>query len=1124
MDSLKSATSALAPAVFGPWMNISGSLLASRWSGRPPGTNDQTKAGKALSVIQSKLLVCLPWRLDTLQSLQFKARRSNHWVKGSLAIKRYQTLDRHGVMVKMIITMRQSTIVFFTATTLGQGFADRAAQADDLPESLSLLIENHCADCHDDETTKGGLDLFVLDWDLNEPHIVNRWVKVHDQLASGEMPPRKKSKLKDAERQAVLVDLAREMTRAQEAKAQKHGRSVSRRVNRFEYENILRDLLHDPYLKIADRIPLDGEVHGFAKVGTALDVSHVQVDAYLDVAEYALRRALDFPETKPESTSLRLYAREQGRMWAGSGNAAWTRFSLALDGLEINDKASFVKRGLDRKTKVPSIGIVVDDTDAERVGPWNTSTRRASYVGNHYLATAKGKGSHAITWKAELPKPGFYEVRVSFCGGENLAQNAPYLVRHAKGETRLVIDQGVKPTIDGLWFPLGRFSFEANAKVSLSDEGADNYVIADGVQFVHVDDLAKKGDKSPMLEEASTAIFRGAYTPFYYGFEQFKAPVRGDYRIRLKARSVLRQTEYVDWEGDKQPRFYPNLVLDATRRFPTPVNDHILPGKRSEPVKVYSSTLDEPNTQSTLPIGVFEAPPDAPEVFEMEAFLEQGAMVKLDCMRLPSPMVPAMPHTIQKGPDGYPGVAFHWMEVEGPLIKEWPPTSYRSLFGDLPFKRQSKHVAAVSEQPLNDAAEVLVHFMERAYRRPVTDKEFNRFYQYAAGLLDDTSFTEAMIATFSAVLASPEFLFQCSQPGELDDFALAERLSLFLGESLPDEKLRNLARDGSLREADNLERQVDRLIEKPEFNRFVREFLNAWLRLDEINDTDPDRALYPEYAGDWWLVNSILKETQLYFADLVANNRPAAQVIDSNYTFLDERLARHYGIHGLQGPDFKRTPLPPHSPYGGILTQASVLKVTANGTLTSPVLRGVYVLERFLGYYPSPPPPSVPAVEPDIRGAPTIRELLVKHRADPSCASCHAIIDPPGFALESFDVMGRWRDNYRSLGEGSKRIEGLGRSGNEFVHYMGPAVDASGRLYQGEAFDGIIEFKKLLLQDQEVIARNMVEQLVVYATGTPVGFADRDEVDAILEKTKTSDYGVRSIIHAIVQSPLFLRK
>ncbi len=996
-------------------------------------------------------------------------------------------------------------------------------RAGDLPESLDLFIENHCADCHDDTVTEGGLDLFGLDWDLDDPFISSRWVKVHDKIASGEMPPKKKNKVGDAERAAVLAELSREITHAQEAKGREYGRSVSRRINRFEYENILRDLLHDPYLKIADRIPLDGEVLGFAKVGTALDVSHVQVDAYLDVAEFSLRRALDFPEEKPEPTSQRLYAREQKRMWGAGGNRAWARFSLALDGLEINDKASFVKHGLDREKAKQPIGIVVDNDQAKLVGPWRKSTRLTNRVGKNYLGNAKGKGAHSITWQTALPKPGTYEVRASFGGGDGLSKAATYVISHAKGQAEVTVDQRVVPSIDELWNPLGRFHFEQDAVVSLVDDTGDQWLVADAIQFVPIEDLNRAAQPAD-FEDTSTAIFRGAYSPFYYGFDDFQAPVRGDYRFRFKARSVVRHTDYVDWQG-KKPRFYPNLVLDASRKYPTPVNDCISPGKRSEPVKVYSSTLYEPNTLSMLPIGTFEAAPGEPEVYELEGFLEEGGMVKLDCMRLPSPMVPAMPHTIQKiDPDGYPGVAFHWMEVEGPIVETWPPESYHALFGDLPFERHGKHVVALSDQPHKDAASLLTGFMERAYRRPVSEQEFDRFYLYAKTLLEETTFTEAMIAAYSAVLASPEFLFQCSSPGDLDGYALAERLSLFLGESLPDDTLRSLAREGALHRPENLRQQVDRLIAKPEFDRFVREFLNSWLKLDEINDTDPDRELYPEYAGDWWLVNSMVKESQLYFADLVVNNRPAANIIDSDYSFLDERLARHYGVDGPQGAAFRRASLPAHSPYGGMMTHGSVLKVTANGTVTSPVLRGVYVLEKFLGYHPSPPPPSVPAVEPDIRGAATIRELLAKHREDASCASCHAKIDPPGFALESFDVMGQWRDHYRSLGEGSQRIEGIGRSGNEFVHYIGQPVDASGHLYEGGEFGDIIEFKKMLLEDKETIARNLVEQLVIYATGAPVRFADRDEVDAILEETKESEYGTRSIIHAIVQSPLFLRK
>jgi hypothetical protein len=186
-----------------------------------------------------------------------------------------------------------------------------------------------------------------------------------------------------------------------------------------------------------------------------------------------------------------------------------------------------------------------------------------------------------------------------------MARKAPYLIRHAEGETQLTIDQTVTPTIENLWFPLGRFRFGSIgsgsnsepvvAEISLSNKGANGWVVADAVQFVPLDNLEKENQKAQLSkEQASTAIFRGAYTPFYYGFEKFKAPIRGDYKVRLKARSVLRKTDYVEWEGEKKPRHYPGLVLDATRRYPTPVNDRIFSGKRSEPVKVYSSTLSEP--------------------------------------------------------------------------------------------------------------------------------------------------------------------------------------------------------------------------------------------------------------------------------------------------------------------------------------------------------------------------------------------------------------------------------------------------------------------------------------------------------------------------------------------------
>ena len=215
--------------------------------------------------------------------------------------------------------------------------------------------------------------------------------------------------------------------------------------------------------------------------------------------------------------------------------------------------------------------------------------------------------------------------------------------------------------------------------------------------------------------------------------------------------------------------------------------------------------------------------------------------------------------------------------------------------------------------------------------------------------------------------------------------------------------------------------------------------------------------------------------------------------------------------------------LPPDSVRGGLLTQASVLKITANGTTTSPVLRGVWILERILGESTPPPPPATGAIEPDTRGATTIRRQLDKHRSIPSCAGCHKRIDPPGFALENFDILGGWRGKYRSI-EAGEPVKGVGKNGHEFTFRLSQPVDAGGQLPDGATFQNVTELKHLLLKDERKIARNIVAQLVAYSTGAPAGFADRSEVDRILNAARKDGYGMRKLVHEIVQSRLFTAK
>jgi hypothetical protein len=380
-----------------------------------------------------------------------------------------------------------------------------------------------------------------------------------------------------------------------------------------------------------------------------------------------------------------------------------------------------------------------------------------------------------------------------------------------------------------------------------------------------------------------------------------------------------------------------------------------------------------------------------------------------------------------------------------------------------------------------------------------------------------------MIAGYTGVLSSPGFLYFEERPGRLDDLAIAERLSYFLWNSEPDAELRSLAAKKELHRAKVLAAQTDRMLNDPRSRQFVNAFLDYWLDLRSISASSADEELYPDYQLDDYLAESMTDETQMYFADILKNNLGVSTLVKSDFAILNERLAKHYKIPGVSGAAMRKVTLPKNSVRGGLLTQASVLKVTANGTATSPVKRGAWILGRIIGK-PSPPPPeTVSAIEPDIRGATTIREQLAKHRNEESCNVCHRNIDPAGFALERFDVMGGWRDRYRVVGGGEK-VKGIGRNGNYFHFGLGPEIDATGELPDGRKFADIQELKGFLAEDSEQLARNMVQQLTVYATGAAIRFSDRPEINKILAANREGGFGVRSLVHSIIQSDIFLNK
>lgn len=522
-------------------------------------------------------------------------------------------------------------------------------------------------------------------------------------------------------------------------------------------------------------------------------------------------------------------------------------------------------------------------------------------------------------------------------------------------------------------------------------------------------------------------------------------------------------------------------------------------------------------------VGFFDAPADKPAIIEWTERVEPRTGISI----LPYGLAGAS--TVDKiGADNWkgPGLAVQWIEVEGPLNGAWPPESHRRIFGDLPQAKprtpdynHPDRVEVVSSNPVADATRILHDFARRAFRRTVGEDEIKPYVAlFQAKLAENRTFEQAIRASLLAIMVSPDFLFLREKTGKLDDFALASRLSYFLWSSMPDEELITLAEKGELHNPEILLAQVDRLLNHPKAAAFAQNFLGQWLALRDIDFTEPSQQLYPEY--DLMLRESMIHEPELFFAELLKNDLSISNIVASDFSILNGRLAKHYGIPGVAGWQFQKVALPPESHRGGFLTMAAVLKVTANGTSTSPVIRGAWVLDRILGTPPPRPPADVGTVEPDTRGTTTIREQLAKHRQIASCASCHKNIDPPGFALESFDVIGGWRENYRSTGNGKTVII----EGRKMNYLDGKKIDPSDIMPDGRAFKNIDEFKQLLLENKGQIARALTERLLTYATGGPPDPADRPQISAILRKIALKNDGLRSLIHEIVQSELFQTK
>lgn len=521
-----------------------------------------------------------------------------------------------------------------------------------------------------------------------------------------------------------------------------------------------------------------------------------------------------------------------------------------------------------------------------------------------------------------------------------------------------------------------------------------------------------------------------------------------------------------------------------------------------------SSTSEVDRFDKTFPLKY-----DKEQTFQVERRIDKGFHPYLTFVNGPiKPMVQIRAGLRKKtltkkdtaGPFVGPGIRVTQFKIEGPFYDVWPPKSVRTTLGrdSIPDFNDSKARLFV-----------LGRFAKRAFRRRVAREEMKLWEKYLdARHGENSDWGEAIIETMTAMLASPDFLYLREDEGKLNPYQLASRLSYFFWSTMPDEELFSLATSGKLTEPGVLKKQIMRLFEDERSQRFSDSFVNQWLSLKTLGTMPPDSKRFRFYNGD--LESAMLAETRQFFGHVLQENRSVREFIDSDYTFLNKRLADLYNIpfneRGKNGGGKSNegdkeklvlSKLPRNSGRGGILGQASMLTLTSNGVETSPVERGVWVLEHFLGNPPPPPPKEVPALVPDQNGAESVRQLLEKHRSDSACMTCHRQIDPLGFALEAYDPVGRLRTKY------SKRQK----------------VSTNGR-YNGQAFDDLGGLKKILAKDLRPFARNLIVRIAEYAKGRKLVAADYGTVESILDSTEKKNFRLRDIVFQIAFSDLMTHR
>ena len=936
------------------------------------------------------------------------------------------------------------TTVLLAAGAIGYAANPTGPPALSFEKEITPLLKKYCYECHGDGMSKGNiaLDEFKTLADIHGAR--KSWESVLRVVSRHEMPADDASAFpSDAEREILAQFVERELFQLDPAHPDP-GRVTLRRLNRAEYSNAIRDLVGVAFNAAAD-FPPDDSGYGFDNIGDVLSLPPVLMEKYLGAADKILDQAI---VTEPIQSRVQRFPASLARIGfnaVGDRGDGWVQLiSLEEDDVAVElpvvAAGDYLVRFQAFATKTGG-ALVGQGSEKpidfkEEPGPTKVALALNDAVIRDFVVTPDEKN------------PGIYEARIGVPAGR---QNFRAVVRRQRaGEHELTMLNGrLGQQQPGIVF-VKWMEIEGPLPAATLRHRPDQLEVSGAGRFMPAGArvLEQNGEVSTLID----------------------VPREGEFALRAQA--------YADQAGGEPTRMEFRIDGQLVHRFDVfaPGNMEPLPRQR-----VFSLMLLVPQ----------------PEVYEFRTKLSPGKH------RFSAAFVNEFSDPENTNPNlRQRRLILQHLEVadfSAPVLTPPVPAPLQELF--------ARHA---TEKPEAAARGVVGEFTRRAWRRPIAAPELDRLmklYTLARELGD--GFEAGVKLTLKAALVSPHFLFigenafphvsearvrsaAATNSVPLDEFALASRLSFFLWSSIPDDELLALAGRDELRRS--LEPQVRRMLASPKARALVDNFAGQWLQIRSLETMQPDKTLFPEF--DPPLRAAMQRETELFFTHVMRADRSVLDFLRGDYTFVNARLAKFYGLPGVTSDEFQRVSLR-DTPRRGVLTHASVLTLTSNPTRTSPVKRGKWVLENLLGTPPPPPPADVPELDDKSRQLTgTLRQQMEQHRSNPNCAACHARMDPIGFGFENFNAIGAWRDQ-----------DG------------GTPVDASGKLTSGDTFAGAAELSDVLARKRaDEFRRCLAEKMLTYALGRGVEYYDRPPINTVVESLRANEDRFSALMLAVAQS------